>query len=651
MYLTDNLRAFRTWGLSALCPWDHGIYWKLREGVKPACKELPTDWDTLQRPGFSPDYMEGQMEWMNLSYDRSDWSPTLAGQALIRNNQPLLAYIGGKPSAFTSKDHNFFPGDTVHKQIIVINNSRETVKADCRWSLLMPKPVSGRQDVTIETGQQARLPLDCRLSPETKPGHYELLTTVSFSNGQVQQDRFVLDVLPRPPSLHLNAKIALFDPRGETGGLLRSLGVPCTAVDSKADLSAFDLLIVGKGALTPDGPAPDIARVREGLKVILFEQTAAALEKRFGFRVAEYGLRTVFKRVPDHPLLGGIAAENLSDWRGEATLLAPRLTYEIGPRHAPQVTWCDIPETRVWRAGNRGSVASVLIEKPERGDFLSILDGGFGLQFSPLLEFREGRGLMLFCQMDVTARSESDPAADILVRQILQYASQWLPLPKRRVIYLGQPAGKRHLEEAGFAPGSEVGEKLPPDAILIVGPGGGNQLTNQTAAVAAFLEAGGNLLAVGLDESEANAFLPIKVGMKSAEHIAAFFEPEPGTSLLAGVGPADVHNRDPRILPLVSSGATIIGDGVLARAPKANLVFCQLAPWAFDDAKEANLRRTHRRTTFLLTRLLANMGASGSTPILERFHTAPGNAEKRWLDGLYLEAPQEWDDPYRFFCW
>ena len=47
------------------------------------------------------------------------------------------------------------------------------------------------------------------------------------------------------------------------------------------------------------------------------------------------------------------------------------------------------------------------------------------------------------------------------------------------------------------------------------------------------------------------------------------------------------------------------------------------------------------------------MGASGSTPILERFHSpvvAP-KAEKRWLDGLYLDLPEEWDDPYRFFCW
>ena len=171
----------------------------------------------------------------------------------------------------------------------------------------------------------------------------------------------------------------------------------------------FDVLIVGKAALTAGGPAPDISRVRDGLKVIVFEQTSEVLEKRFGFRVAEYGLRQVFPRVPDHPILGGLAAEHLRDWRGEATILPPRLKYELNPsstalRPSPGAA---LPVTRLWRCGNRGNVASVLIEKPARGDFLPILDGGFSLQYSPLMEYREGKGMVLFCQMDVTGRTEN----------------------------------------------------------------------------------------------------------------------------------------------------------------------------------------------------------------------------------------------------
>ena len=30
---------------------------------------------------------------------------------------------------------------------------------------------------------------------------------------------------------------------------------------------------------------------------------------------------------------------------------------------------------------------------------------------------------------------------------------------------------------------------------------------------------------------------------------------------------------------------------------------------------------------------------------------APPSAEGRWSQGLYLDQPEEWDDPYRFFRW
>jgi hypothetical protein len=140
--------------------------------------------------------------------------------------------------------------------------------------------------------------------------------------------------------------------------------------------------------------------------------------------------------------------------------------------------------------------------------------------------------------------------------------------------------------------------------------------------------------------------------MKNAEHISSFFAPFNQNSLLAGIGSADVHVRAPRELPLVSSGARIVGDGVLAQAENAHVVFCQLEPWQF-ETNQVNQKRTYRRTSFLLSRLLANMGASGSTPLLDRFHR-PDEAsppEKRWLSGLYLDQPEEWDDPYRHFRW
>jgi hypothetical protein len=167
MYLTDNWRAFRTWGVSANSPGEYSVFWKLRNGVDKARKDFAVDWENLQRPGFSPDYIEQRYEQMDMAYERSDWIPTAAAQALIRNNQPLLAYIGGKPARFTSKDHNFFPGETVEKQVIIINNSRETVACDCEWSFSLPRPVTGARKISLKIWSKSasRSGLICRFTP------------------------------------------------------------------------------------------------------------------------------------------------------------------------------------------------------------------------------------------------------------------------------------------------------------------------------------------------------------------------------------------------------------------------------------------------------------------------------------------------------
>ncbi len=655
MYFTDNWRAFRTWGVSANSPWNHGHYWTLRDGVDRNRKNLQVDWENLQRPGFSPDYIEQRYERVDLAFEHMDWIPTIAGQALIRNNRPLLGYIAGKAGAFTSKDHNFLPGGIVEKQLIVINNSRETVTCNCQWSFDLPQTVTGEKETNIKTGEQERIPLRFELSDTLTSGKYNIKATFKFGNSETQTDSFSIHVLSHPKTARVGGKIAIFDPQSQTGKLLKEMGIICHPVDANTNLSTYDILIVGKSALTVNHPAPDITGVRDGLKVIMFEQTSDVLEKRLGFRVAEYGLRRVFKRVPEHPILTGIADEHLRDWRGEATILPPRLDYTLNPRFngAPSVTWCGIPVTRLWRCGNRGNVASILIEKPARGDFLPILDGGYSLQYSPLMEYREGKGMVLFCQMDIMGRTEDDPAVQTLVSNIFRYVSTWQPATRREVVYVGDSAGRKHLESTGISLKSYEVAKFSADQVLVVGPGGEQKLATDTTTIVKWLKAGGNLLAIGLSEQQINAFMPLKISTKEAEHIASYFEPFTFNSLLVGVGPADVHSREPRKLPLVSAGAKVIGDGVLAKMESINVVLCQFAPWQFDYKKFYNLKRTFRRNSYLLTRLLANMGAAGQTPLLEHFSTSVdlSKAEKRWLKGFYMDTPQEWDDPYRFFRW
>jgi hypothetical protein len=654
-YTTENWRAFRTLGVSGISPWEFERFWKLRDGFQHRREEMSVDWDNLQRPGYSPDYIDKTYARFDMAYERSDWIASPTAESLLRNNMPLLGWIAGKPEHFTAKDHLFYPGETVTKQLIVINNSREPVTCDISWTTDIQGFSAGEKQITVAAGDQSRIPAQFDLSPGATPGKYKIDATFKFSTGETQQDSFAFEVMPWANLPHPVSKIALFDPPGETTKFLSQLGVAFQSVDAATDLVGFDALLIGKRALTMDGAAPDLARVRDGLKVVVFEQSANVLEKRLGFRVEEYGLRQVWPRVPDSPLLAGITSDDLRDWRGASTLEPPTLDFKLSPRYngAPTVTWCGLEVTRLYRCGNWGNVASALIEKPPRGDFLPIVDGGYALQYSPLLEYREGRGMVLFCQMDITGRTENEPVAETLARNILRYIDGWRPIARRTAIYAGEKEGLAWLAASGIKASSLSNNPLKADQVLIAGPGIGKEITT-----AVKFENAGGIIALGLNETEANSVFPDKVKMETKEHIAAFFQPFSGNSPLAGISPADVHNRDPRKIPLVTGGATVFGDGVLAATN--NIAFFQLPPFEISketdfarDIGQFNQRRTFEHTSFALARLLGNFGVSGQTPLLERFSQPVRTSETkgRWLEGLYLTKPTEWDDPYRFFGW
>jgi hypothetical protein len=227
------------------------------------------------------------------------------------------------------------------------------------------------------------------------------------------------------------------------------------------------------------------------------------------------------------------------------------------------------------------------------------------------------------------------------------------------VIYVGDPAGKTFLESAGMAVGSPGQGDLKPDQILIVGPGCEQDLASRAATITNWFQANGRLLAIGLNQREVDLVFNRHVHLQRAEHISFGFASLGMRSSFAGISAADLHNRDPREVLVASlmsvdsvvEPARIVGDGVLAEY--GSFVICQLAPWQFDGSKQANLKRTQRRLSFLVSRLLGNMGVASSTPLLDRFHRPLDTAkpEKRWLDSFYLDQPEEWDDPYRFFRW
>ncbi len=644
----------RTLGLSGFDIWHESNLARFRKGAKAQRRDCETDWDNLQRPGFSPDFYEASPSdcvFYSLGTKLEDWEPNVRGAAFRRYNQPLLAYIAGKPERFTARGHNYASGEAVEKQIIVCNDSRETVECACEWSVNLRKRVSGLSTVRVKPGEHERILVRFRLPRGRTNRAYKLRLKATFSTGEVQEDEFTLHVLPPRSAPQFKVRAALYDPRGETAKLLAELGVDCDPVQADADLSGYELLVIGKKALTVAGAAPDLSRVPAGLKVVVFEQTKEVLEQRLGFRAQEWGLRRVFTRVPGHAILGGLSDEHLRDWHGEATLVPPSLPLQDYYTY-PTVKWCGSDTPRAGRAGNYGNISSVMIEKPAAGDFLPLVDGGFALQYSPLMLYREGEGMVFFCQVDVTGRTAEEPAARRLAANILEFGDAWRAPARRSALYVGEPAGLEHLKAAGVAVTAHGSGPLGDGQVLVLGPGAAERLGQGAEAIARWVGAGGRVLALGLGQAEARSVLGMPVEMQVAEHVSCRYAAAEPDSPAAGVGCGEFMIRDPRDVPLVTGGAEAVGNGVLAVAGGGKVVLCQLAPWQFDYKELYNTKGAFRHLSFAVSRLLGNMGVGFETPVLGNLACPAGPEETRWLDGLYLEEPVLHDDDcYRFFRW
>ena len=518
-----------------------------------------------------------------------------------------------------------------------------------RWHV-EPSETPSTGEVLVEPGTKQlvpiRFPMPATHTGDHRAGDAAIVASFDFGDDNVQSDTFALDAVQPVNGRPQQSNIAVFDPKGLTVALLEKLGTGFKQIDAEADLSPYDVLVLGREAVSPNGRLPNLAPVKNGLKVLVFEQTAEALSDRLGFRINVHGMRTAFARTPSHPALAGLNPQQWHDWRGAATLTPPCLDVPDAETHDPTWVWCGFENTRVWRCGNNGNVASVLIEKPSRGSFLPILDCGFDLQYSPLLEYREGLGRILFCQLDVTGRTAADPAAERIVRNLLAYVESVPHAESRVVFYTGNGQAKQLLEQLGVS-FQQLGEQdLDSSALLVLGPEA-KPMDGLLTAV----ENGANLLCLGLSQEELQRLLADRVSATTKKVIPSLIRSfdEPAWQ---GISNADLHWRTAQLelAALAAPGEQSNETLQAITIGKGKVVICQAAPWMFDYEKQPYLRTTYRRNVFLVSRLLANLGASCRSPLLEMFRNGEPKSAP-WLHSYYVQQPQAVDDPYRYYRW
>ena len=215
LYLTDNWRAFRTWGVSANSPWEHEHFWKLREDRdidrrtrtagrlgEPAAAGLQP---RLPRPAVRTDGPGVRTLGLGAHAGREGLVSQQPAAAGLYRRQARRVHQQGPQSSS--------PGETVEKQLIVINNSRQTVACDCDWSLDLPSP-HGQQAASPcrrASRRASRCPSSCR-----KPSRRAAMSSRASFRFSTEKPRRIpspFTSLPRRPAAAIEARrIALFDP-------------------------------------------------------------------------------------------------------------------------------------------------------------------------------------------------------------------------------------------------------------------------------------------------------------------------------------------------------------------------------------------------------------------------------------------------------
>lgn len=573
-----------------------------------------------------------------------DWTdPTVEPNPIFETlrsvHAPLLGFIGGYPEHVDQR-HHYTAQEQVQKQLILIWDRHEPLTVEVAWSVDMAdRTITDHRSVQeLAPGEIRSLTVEFTAPDVAKPTPLTMTLhlTEPGTVATLAQDKFAMRVFPRlEQAPQPRGAVFCFDPSDRTQRELRQRGIkPISAAPGSAP-KGDGVLLIGRKALVAFGDlSPLRPWLKRGNRVVILEQDRKTLG-RLGLRSMDLRSRRTFVRVSEDRLLAGLDDQMLRHWAGEATLLEP-----FGVPDDPY------PRSPHW--GNRNSVASVAIETPHHGPFTPLIQCGFDLAYSPLLRMRWGRGEVIFCQLDLTARktaqADGEPVVDLLWRRlVLEADAAPLAPPRRLRWWTTKQAPPEWVRTLGFeaSVASEI-EDVEANEVLLIDGATAPLLPREalkdrlrqglavvaTAACKAVLPAGQG----GFDV----ATTPSPTAAAAREALSKSAE------ALRGVGPAELHWRAVvPIRPLIapegrgpsdvlfangSLGVRRIGEGTLAQYQLPRRALLKRG-----KVSTYTLWRYHR----LLSQMLNNLNAQSiADPIAWGLDG--------WYDESWLRLSEQW---------
>jgi beta-galactosidase len=540
---------------------------------------------------------------------------------------PALAYIAGKAvagdaMAFTAKDHHFTGGEWVEKRLLAQNDSRRALGVDLEWQALVGGKIISSGRVQSNLDVSAALWHAFRFQAPEVAGKTEGEIRLSGVMGTHRlRDVFSFRVFPAPKKA--SGEISVWDPEGSSSRVLTDAGFTVKRWDGRASPG---ILAVGRQAFskgrTPPGSLESYAKA--GGRLLVFSQDRAWLTGPAGLRVGHQVSRQVYPVSSNHPVAAGLDGEDLRDWTCRGTLLPER--------ESPPVQASSSFPFHGWRWGNRGSVASIPVEKPHGGGWRPILECDFDLSFTPLMELDYGKGRVTLCQLDLEDAG-SDAVARLLTSRVVDWAARAPVSTPHAVAYIGGPAGASMLE--GISAVFSKANALPQEAgVLVVG----EDAPVSDAQLETHLTRGGRVVLLPMA-------LP-RLGFKTQALTLEGAQSVPGWPECEGLSLSDLRLRVPTPCQALAGdsarGIDAGAGGLLARRRlgKGYAIAMGFNPEALGAHEKTYLRLTRWRQYRAWVQVLANAGVRFATAgkIFGRDETAQSGLQPLMLAGNWLGA-------------
>jgi hypothetical protein len=305
------------------------------------------------------------------------------------------------------RDTRFFAGDHVCRNIVLHHDALWPSEVTFTWKLeSQGKTIAeGSQKHDMDAGDLRRFAIEFAVPAVETPTPMTLATTVFRGREKMFEEAHEYRAYPRTGiALPQDFRVALLDRAIKTETMLKALGVRHTYFGTLESwmveqTKGYRCIILGADGTDPTRIA-DLGKtlipwVRNGGVAICLRQGGGFQEwLPMDLRYEAHRQTTIaWPRMTDHPALKNMTPEMLRYWRGDNVVSRGDFV------KMPRIGWRPIVDS-----------------------------GGYdGLRWMSLVEVPMGKGTMILCQMDVVDKYATEPAARLIVGNLLEYAATRKP--------------------------------------------------------------------------------------------------------------------------------------------------------------------------------------------------------------------------------